>query len=288
MSFMNIKEVQLVLKQLEIIPNKKLGQNFLIDKNIVKKIIKFSEVSQNDVILEIGSGLGILTGELADLSKKIYGIEIDNRLCSYLKDKLSIYDNIEIIHGDVLEIEIPNHNKVISNIPYTITGPLIDKIFFNINSPKGILLLEKSIANRIFLSGNYKDYSRISISVNAFMKPFLISDISRQSFYPIPKIELSLIKIVPRDDIHPFLLDKDSINFFLKFVAGIMPYKNKNIVNAIAYFLKNLNNIQYTRERILEILYENNFENKKVFSFNVEEFIEISKLFYCLRKIKNK
>jgi len=280
MSFMNKKEVQLILKQLGIIPNKMLGQNFLTDKNVVKKIIKFSEVSQNDIILEIGPGLGILTGELADLSKKIYGIEIDNRLCSYLKDKLSIYDNIEIIHGDVLDIELPNHNKVISNIPYTITGPLIDKIFFNINSPKGILLLEKSIANRIFLSGNYKDYSRISIGVNAFMKPVLRSDISRQSFYPIPKIELSLIKIVPRDDIHPFLSEKDSINFFLKFVAGIMPYKNKNIVNGIGYFLKNLNANHHTREKILEILYKNNFENKKVFSFNIEELIEISKLFY--------
>ncbi len=281
MSFMNIKEVQLILKQLEIIPNKKLGQNFLTDKNIVKKIIKFSDVSQNDLILEIGPGLGMLTEELADLSKKIYGIEIDNRLCSYLKEKLSIYDNIEIIHGDILEIELPKHNKVISNIPYTITGPLIDKIFFNINSPKGILLLEKSIANRIFLSGNYKDYSRISIGVNAFMKPILISDISRKSFYPIPRIALSLIKIIPRDDVHPFLSEKDSINFFLKFIAGIMPYKNKNIVNAIGYFLKNLNNIEYTREKIIEILYENNFENRKVFSFNIKELIEISQLFYC-------
>ncbi len=281
MSFMNIKEIQLILKQLEIIPNKKLGQNFLIDKNIVKKIIKFSDVSQNDVILEIGPGLGTLTEELTDLSKKIYGIEIDNRLCSYLKEKLSIYDNIEIIHGDVLEIELPKHNKVISNIPYTITGPLIEKIFFNINSPKGILLLEKSIANRIFISGNYKEYSRISIGVNAFMKPILISDISRKSFYPIPKIALSLIKIIPRDDIHPFLSEKGSINFFLKFIAGIMPYKNKNIVNAIVYFLKNLNNTEYTREKIVKILYENNFENKKVFSFNIEELIEISKLFYC-------
>ncbi len=281
MSFMNIKEIQLILKQLEIIPNKKLGQNFLTDTNIVKKIIKCSDVSQNDVILEIGPGLGTLTEELADLSKKIYGIEIDNRLCSYLKEKLSIYDNIEIIHGDVLEIELPKHNKVISNIPYTITGPLIDKIFFNINSPKGILLLEKNIANRIFLSGNYKEYSRISIGVNAFMNPILISDISRKSFYPIPKIALSLIKIIPRDDIHPFLSEKGSINFFLKFVAGIMPYKNKNIVNAIGYFLKNLNNTEYTREKIVKILYENNFENKKVFSFNIEELIEISKLFYC-------
>ncbi len=280
MSFMNTKETKLILNKLEINPNKKFGQNFLIDKNIVKKIISVSEITQNDVILEIGTGLGALTEDIANLAKKVYGIEIDHRLSSYLKDKLSIYNNIEIIHGDVLEIEIPEHNKVISNIPYTITGPLIDKIFFNTSIPVGILIIEKSIANRMFLSGKYKDYSRISIGINAFMKTVLKSEISNNSFYPIPKIALSLIKIVPRENLNPFLSDDDSIKFFLKFIAGIMPYKNKNIVNAIGFFLKNHNNIQYSREKILKILGGNNLENKKVFNFNIDEFIEICKLFY--------
>lgn len=280
MSFMNTKEVKLILQQLEINPNKKFGQNFLIDTNVLKKIINVSEITQNDVILEIGSGLGALTANIAKLAKKVYGIEIDHRLSSFLKEKLSTYSNIEIIHGDVLDIEIPIHNKVISNIPYTITGPLIEKIFYNTSSPIGILIIEKSIANRIFLSGSYKDYSRISVGINAFMKPVLKSDIANKSFYPIPKIALSLIKIVPREIINPFLSKNDSINFFLTFIASIMPFKNKNIVNAVELFLKKRNINQYKKDNILKILSIHNFENKKVFQFNIDELIEICRIFY--------
>jgi 16S rRNA (adenine1518-N6/adenine1519-N6)-dimethyltransferase len=280
---MNKREVQLILKQLKIQPKKHLGQNFLTDQNIVKKIISISKVSQNDVVLEIGSGLGIITEDLVKSAKKVYAIEIDYRLCSYLNDKFSIYDNIEIIHGDILKIEIPNHNKVISNIPYTITGPIFEKIFFKINSPIGILTIEKSIADRIFLTKDYKFFSRISISVNSFMRPVSKSNISRKSFYPIPKIALSLIRIIPRDDMNPFLSEKVSIDYFLNFIAGIMPYKNKNIANAINLYFKTQKNNQYSKEDILIILHENNYENNKVFTFENNEFTEISKLFYSKR-----
>jgi len=277
---MNKRDVQLILKQLKILPNKKLGQNFITDKNVLKKIISVSKISQNDIVLEIGPGLGAITQELVELIKKIYAVEIDYRLWAYLNDKFSIYDNVEIIHGDILKIEIPGHNKVISNIPYTSTGPILDKIFFKINSPTGILTIEKNIADRIFLSGIYKNFSRISINVNTFMNPVSRSNISRRSFYPVPKIALSLIKIIPKDKINPFFLEKDSIDFFLKFISGIMPYKNKNIANAIDLYFKTQEDNQYTKEEILIILHENNYENKKVFNFKIEQYAEISKLFY--------
>ncbi|MFX0039891.1 MAG: 16S rRNA (adenine(1518)-N(6)/adenine(1519)-N(6))-dimethyltransferase RsmA [Promethearchaeota archaeon] len=273
-------EIQLTLKQLKINPNKKLGQNFLTAKSIVNKIITVSEVTQNDVILEIGPGLGIITQELVKLAKKIYAIEIDHRLYSYLNNKFSTYNNIEIIHGDILQVEVPIHNKVISNIPYTITGAIFDKIFFKRNTPIGILTIEKSITDRIFLSGDYKNFSRISISVNTFMEPVLRLNISKKSFYPIPKIPLSLVKLIPREKINPFFLKKDTIDFFLKFIGGIMPYKNKNIVNAIDLFLKTQQNTMFSKEEILSILRKNNFENKKVFNFEIDDYIEISKLFY--------
>jgi 16S rRNA (adenine1518-N6/adenine1519-N6)-dimethyltransferase len=279
---MNKREVQLTLKSLNINPNKRLGQNFLIDENIVKKIIKISELSKNDVILEIGPGLGAITEKMINLTKKIYSIEIDQRLYSYLKEKFSVYDNIEIIHGDVLEMEIPNHNKCVSNIPYTITGPILNKIFFKQKSPIGILTIEESIADRMFISGNYKKFSRISITLNAFMNPVLKSSISQRSFYPIPKIALCIVKIIPNYQINPFLLNEDSINFFLKFIAGIIPYKNKNIVNSIYLFFNTHKNKKYSKEAILTILQENKYQNKKLFSFEINDFIEISKLFYNL------
>ena len=112
------------------------------------------------------------------------------------------------------------------------------------------------------------------------MKPVLKSSISRNSFYPIPKIALSLIKLIPRDKINPFFLEKEPIDFFLKFISGIMPYKNRNIANAIELFFKTQKDIQYTKEDILLILQKNNYENKKVFNFEIDDYTEISKLFY--------
>jgi 16S rRNA (adenine1518-N6/adenine1519-N6)-dimethyltransferase len=280
MNQMNSRETQLILKQLKIKPNKKLGQNFIIDKNITKKIINFSETSQNDVVLEVGPGLGSLTLEIVKLVKKLYAIELDNQLYAYLNDEFSIYDNIEIIHGDILKIDLPKHNKVISNIPYTITGPLLEKIFFKLNSPIGVLTIEKSIADRIFLTGDYKNFSRISINVNSFMNPVLKSVVPRKSFWPMPKINLSIIKLIPKENVNPFFLENGSIDFFLKFVAGIMPYKNKNIVNAIELFYKTQIDIRYSKDDILSILKKNSFENKKVFNFEIDDYIKICKLFY--------
>ncbi|UCC20253.1 MAG: ribosomal RNA small subunit methyltransferase A [Promethearchaeota archaeon] len=277
---MNKKDLQLILKQLKFTPNKKLGQNFIVDENALNKIISISNISQNDIILEIGPGLGALTQKLVESGNKVYAIEIDYRLYSYLENIFSIYENVEIIRGDILKIDIPHHNKVISNIPYTITGPLLDKLFYRINSPTGILTIEKKIADRIFSSNDYKNFSRISISLNSFMIPVLRFNISRKSFYPIPDIMLSLIKIIPKDNINPFLSDRNTIEFFLKFVGGIMPYKNKNIVNAIDLYFKNQEDGLFNKEEILNILQKNDYENNKVFTFKIEEFIEISKLFY--------
>ena len=277
---MNIQEVNLVLNQLQLRPQKRLGQNFLIDNNVLQKIISLSEITKNDIVLEIGPGLGSLTEFLVKKAKKVYAIEIEPLFCTYLSEKLSIYSNIEIINDDVLKIEIPKHNKVVSNIPYTITGSIFEKVFFNRNPPSGILIIEKSIANRIFFTENYKTFSRISVTVNAFMKPVLKFEVSRNSFYPPPKIDLSLIKIIPKDNQNSFLSEEKTILFFLKFIAGIMPYKNKNILNALQIFFKANNVDKYSKEKISQIIKQKNFDNKKVFTFEIEEFIELSKLFY--------
>lgn len=280
MSLMNKNEVLLLLNQLELRPNKRLGQNFLIDKNVIDKIIALSDLSLNDVILEIGPGLGSLTEKIATQVKKIYAVEIDSRLHSYLKNKFSTIDNIEVINGDILEIDIPFHNKTVSNIPYKITGPILEKIFFKKNPPQGILTIVKSIADRIFLSGEYKNISRISIGVNTFMNPLFKKTIPRTCFYPIPKIENTLIKLVPKEKIDPFFKEEISIQYYLKFIAGIMPYKNKNIVNALNLFFKANYRSRPEKSEILRILKQKNYYNKKLFLLNIKEFTEISKIFY--------
>ena len=168
---MKKSDVQLILNQLQIKPKKSLGQNFLIDNNVIEKIIDFSEIQAGDVVLEIGPGLGSLTEKLVEKAKNVYAIEIEAKFCHYLEDKFSSYSNIEIINNDILKIELPSCNKVVSNIPYSITGPIFEKVFFNEKPPQGFLTIEQNLADRIFCRRSYKDFSRITISVNSFLKP---------------------------------------------------------------------------------------------------------------------
>lgn len=277
---MNKKEVQLILNQLNITPNKKLGQNFLVDPFLTKKIISISELNDKDIILEIGPGLGALTEKMVKIVKKIYAVEIDKKLVSFLIDKFSSFDNIEIINGDILKIDIPKVNKVVSNLPFTISGPIFERVFFNDKPPHGILTIEKFLADRIFFRNEYKNFSRITVSVNSFMNPIKKYKISRNSFYPQPKIALSLIDITSRNDINEFLLNNKNREFYLRFLGGIMPYKNKNLVNALYLFLKNGVKLEIKKDDIFSILHQNNIKNDKLNSFDINNFVKICQIIY--------
>ncbi len=280
MNDMNKSEVQLILKQLGIRPNKNLGQNFLINKNTVSKIILEANINITQSILEIGPGLGALTENLVKKSNQIYAYEIDSVLFSYLSNKFSNFENLNLYNEDILKAKIPSHDIIISNIPYSITGPIFEKIFYNSKPPRGALIIENSIAERLFNRKSYKTFSRITITFNAFMKPVKKFKISRFDFFPTPKIELALVIVEPRKEIDQILLTDDGRTFFLKFVAGIMPYKNKNIANAIHYFIKNDKNFTYLKRHIEDFLRENQIKNDKVAQFRVTEIVELSRKFF--------
>ena len=275
MKTMNKKEIQFILRQLSFTPKKKFGQNFLIDSNVLHKVIFEANLNENDIVVEIGAGLGALTKELILNAKKVYSYEIDSTLFQYLLEKFSDLSNLELINQDILKVQIPYHNKVVSNIPYTLTGPIFEKIFYNEQPPEGVFIIEKTIADRIFFSRTYNNFSRITVTFNAFMEPLKKQIISSNCFYPSPKIKLALIKVKPREKVNPFLLNKENINFFLRFIAGIMPYKNKNLVNALALYFKSNRSFHFNKIQLLEFLKEFNIENKKLFQFNVNDLIDI-------------
>jgi len=285
---MNKKDVQLILKKLDITPSKQLGQNFLINNTTRDIIINRAQVSKNDIILEIGPGLGALTEKLVENAKKVYAIEIDSRLSTFLKNKFSNFDNLEIINDDSLNIDHPFHNKVVSNLPYTITGPILEKLFFKEKPPQGFLVIEKVIADRIFYQDNYKNLSRITISVNTFMRPIKKYKISRYSFYPTPNIDLTLVNLSPNDKIDKFLGDEYKRTFYLKILGGIMPYKNKNLANALELYIKKKLNLDLNKKDIYNILEQNNVENNKVSSYSISDFVKISKIFYEKIGLKGK
>ena len=273
---MNRNETLSTLKQLKHSPKKKLGQNFLIDNNILKKVISAAELTPNDVVLEIGAGLGALTSHLGKHVKKVYAYEIDETLYQFIKNKFASSQNIEIFNVDILKADIPPHNKVVSNIPYSITGPILEKIFYSANPPTGTLIIEKSLANRIFCENNYKNFSRITVNFNAFMIPLKRTPISPNAFYPSPRIELSMINILPREDMDPFLKLEKTREFFLELISGIMPYKNKNLSNAIISYLNKKRIFSFSKDQLKEFLASIHFDDKKLFQYKYDEFIILS------------
>ncbi|MFX1497224.1 MAG: ribosomal RNA small subunit methyltransferase A [Promethearchaeota archaeon] len=275
MKSMNRHQVQETLVKLNLKPKKSLGQHFLVDAQVLNKIISEANLNKEDIIVEVGTGLGVLTTELSSKVKQVYSYEIDFRLFQYTSQKLSSLSNVEFFNEDILKTKIPYHNKVVSNIPYTITGPLFEKVFYNEHPPEGILIIENTLADRIFDSETYKKSSRISVSFNAFMNPIKKTPISPNSFYPTPKIKLALIKVKGKEKLNPFLLENETRRFFLALVAGIMPYKNKNIINALEIFLNNKLAVSIPKKSLLPFLKQHNIQNTKVFEFNIDELIKL-------------
>lgn len=273
---MKKNELKHLLTSLNIKPNKKLGQNFLIDENARDSIVNQADIKENDIILEIGPGFGALTESLIKKAQKVIAIELDKHLYDYLSDNFSYASNLTLLHTNILQTDLPKVDKVVSNIPYSITGPLLEKVFFRNNAPEGTICMEKTLAEKILDYSEYKKKSRISINVNAFLEPCFLSNISRYSFYPLPKIDLSLLRFYPREGLSDFLTTKENRKFFLSFIAGIFPYKNKNLVNAISYFLAKTNKIE--KYHIKDLLSKNDIENNKVFSYTIPQLIEVSRI----------
>jgi 16S rRNA (adenine1518-N6/adenine1519-N6)-dimethyltransferase len=280
MNDMNKSEVLNIINQLGIRPNKNLGQNFLIDKNTASKMIIESQIKKNQSILEIGPGLGALTENLVKNPNQIYAYEIDTVLFSFLSQKFSGYQNLQLFNEDILKAKIHSHDLVISNIPYTITGPIFEKVFYTTQPPRGALIIESSIAERLLNKNTYKNFSRITVTFNAFMKMVKKFKISRFNFFPVPRIELSLVIIEPRKSINQMLMSNQGRAFFLKFVAGVMSFKNKNLVNVIKYFLKIDKIFNHSKQDIEDFLNENQIKNDKLAKLDSNEIIELSRKVY--------
>jgi len=189
-------------------PSKGLGQNFLIDKKVLEKIISAAELKPADVVLEVGPGIGTLTQELAKNSNEVIAIEKDKTMCKILAETMENYKNIEIINADILKIlalehylkikklKIKNY-KVVANLPYYITSPVIRKFLESENSPEFmVLMLQKEVAQRI--CAKPPKMSLLSVSVQFYAEPKIISYVSKNCFWPSPKVDSAIIKISPK------------------------------------------------------------------------------------------
>jgi len=240
----NISKLKQICLNYNINLNKRKGQCVLIDNNIAKFMAENCKIDSNKIsILEIGPGFGIITDYLLDLATKVICIEIDSKILRYLNEKYSKNLNINIINGDAIKIDFPFHDVLISNTPYNISGPLIQKIILLQNYPKKIILtLQKEFVNKLKSPPDPKNYGRLSVIGSLFFNISSLKTVSKNAFFPKPKVESEIIKIEFKQDIPNVLKEYKIKNAFIEFLSGIFPYKNKTVSKSVSFFLNRLKN----------------------------------------------
>ncbi len=235
------------LKKLGITPSKALGQNFLIDTNIAQKIVGSADISKDNTVIEIGPGLGILTDRLVEVANDLILIEKDKKLSRYLRDKYQSYKKVNVISRDVLDLPLPPFDRIVSNLPFSISSPLTFKIL-EYDFKSGILTYQKEYADRMVADPGEKDYSRLSVMIDTFAEVEKLFDISKKSFYPRPSVDSTVLRLIPRQP----NFDLQYPDAFSKVVSQLFNYRRKMIRNSLktGFEIDETKDIPYQDKRV--------------------------------------
>ena len=257
--------------------NKSLGQNFLIDDEVLARTIRASGVNKDYGVIEIGPGIGTLTAELAENAGKVVAIELDRQIAEYLKTAFVAYSNVEIIQGDALKLnlnDIINEHLagmpvvVVANLPYYITTPLIMKFLEEALPLESItVMIQKEVAERIVAKANTKDYGALSVAVQFYATPEIITIVPPESFMPAPKVTSAVIKIDIKNHTMPQVSNQDK---FFKVVKAAFGQRRKTLVNALSSAFE----MPKDELRELIVLVCGN-ENTRGETLNISQFIQI-------------
>ena len=238
---------------------KKYGQNFLIDSNVLQKIVDAAEIGKEDCVLEIGPGIGTMTQYLAEQAGKVIAVEIDKNLIPILNDTLSEYDNVTLLCGDILKTDIgelcDTYNegkplKVVANLPYYITTPIIMGLFESGVPLSSItIMIQKEVADRMRVGPGTKDYGALSLAVQYYARPEIVAQVSPDCFIPKPGVGSAVIRLTRYDS--PPVSVKDEKKMF-SLIRAAFNQRRKTLVNA----LSNAGMEQITKERVQNVLEE--------------------------------
>jgi len=232
MIYNNASELIALLKREHLWAQKKLGQNFLVNPDVLTNIIEAAQLTKEDHVVEIGPGLGILTDQLAEHAGKVTTVEIDRLIIPVLKKTLQFHRNIEIINQDALQFNLPDHAyKLVANIPYYITSPILNH-FLQPKTPDQkqpsvlVLLVQKEVAEKICVPDG--DHTILSLQVQAFGKPTIVCKVGKESFYPQPQVDSAVIKIetYPQPRISNF-------GIFFRMIKGTFSQRRKKLSNTL-------------------------------------------------------
>ncbi|MDU5866057.1 MAG: 16S rRNA (adenine(1518)-N(6)/adenine(1519)-N(6))-dimethyltransferase RsmA [Veillonella sp.] len=273
--------VHYICKRFDIKMSKKLGQNFLIKRGIVDEIVHAAELTPGEPVLEVGPGIGTLTQGLAQSGADVTAIELDRRLLEVLDTTLASYDNVRIIHGDVLKLDVPsimNHKpfKVVANLPYYITTPIIMSLLESkLPIERLVVMVQKEVALRMVAKPGTKDYGALSVAVQYYTEPDIVLDVPPKSFLPAPAVTSSVICCVLRDKPPVDVIDE---KLFFRVVKAGFAQRRKTFANT-------MKTTGLSKDRIEELLAKANIDGqRRGETFTLQEFADVANAWASLIK----
>ena len=269
------KNIKNFLKNKQIQPAKRLGQNFLVDKKAVKKVIKAAELNQKDWVLEIGPGLGVLTKELAKRAKKVIAVEKDQNMIKFLEELLKA-ENVELVNKDILKFtpgfKTKNY-KIVANLPFYLTAPVIRHFLetVEVRLQQMVLVVQKEVGQRI--CADPPKMSILAVSVQAFAEAKIMGYLSKKSFWPQPKVDSAIIKISPCFSNYPYLFPEKRELFF-KIVKAGFSQPRKQLINNLSKKLK------LSKENTEKWLLKNKIQpSQRAETLNLKDWINLTETY---------
>lgn len=283
----NAKNTIEILQKYHISLQKKFGQNFLVDKNILEKIVDAAQITDEDCVLEIGPGIGTMTQYLAKRAKTVIAVEVDKNLIPVLQETLSSYNNVTIINQDVLKADLNRlikeygnsaSVKVVANLPYYITTPIIMALFENHIALQNItIMIQKEVAERMQAEPGTKNYGALSLAVQYYAKPEIIVKVPASCFLPKPNVDSTVIRLTKYNK--PLFPAEDETYLFAVIRASFNQ-RRKTLVNG----LSNAANLGVSKENIAGVLARMDLPaDVRGETLTLEQFTELSN---CLLAVK--
>ena len=276
-----------ILQKYQFTFQKKFGQNFLIDTHVLDKIIRAADIGKEDMVLEIGPGIGTMTQYLAEAAGKVIAVEIDKNLIPILSDTLSGYENVQIINEDVLKLDIQRlveeENagrpiKVVANLPYYITTPIIMGLFeSHVPLHSVTVMVQKEVADRMQTGPGNKDYGALSLAVQYYAEPYIVANVPPNCFMPRPKVGSAVIRLT-RHEKPPVAVEDTKLMF--RIIRASFNQRRKTLANG----LKNSPELSFTKEEIQNVIAACGFpEGIRGEALTLEAFAALANAFVKLR-----
>ena len=272
----NPKVTARVIQENNFTFRKQFGQNFLIDSHVIDKIVAAAEINKDTEVLEIGPGIGTLTQYLAEAAGNVTAVEIDDKLIPILEKTLAGYDNVRIVHGDILKQDIPalfegRRFKIVANLPYYITTPIIMSLLESgVPADSITVMIQKEVADRMKASPGSKDYGALSLAVQYYAEPYLAANVPPNCFMPRPNVGSAVIRLTRLEK--PSVEVKDEMLMF-KLIRAAFNQRRKTLANAV----KNFEGLSYSREEVEKAITQIGLDTRvRGEALSLEEFARLA------------